>query len=223
MWETKKYYDIIKNNIDIFKIIRNFHNENRLIMLYGNHDIVKKNSNVLKKYFYKYNDTINHKREYLLNNLNTNESLILKYKNYNIFLIHGHQVDFLNSTFWKFTRFLVRYVWKTLEKIGIKDFTGAANNYKVPKYTEKKLDNWSKKNNTILIAGHTHKAIYPKIGESLYFNDGSCIHPNGITCIEIENGKITLVKWEYDMNENKTVIVKRKLLSKSEQIILFYI
>jgi len=29
-----------------------------------------------------------------------------------------------------------------------------------------------------------------------YFNDGSCVHPDGITGIEIDQGRIRLVKWE---------------------------
>ena len=50
-----------------------------------------------------------------------------------------------------------------------------------------------------MIAGHTHRPVYPNVGENLYFNDGTCIHPDGITCIEIENGKITLVKWALEL------------------------
>ena len=29
-----------------------------------------------------------------------------------------------------------------------------------------------------------------------FFNDGSCVHPRSITGIEIENGEISLIKWE---------------------------
>jgi len=48
------------------------------------------------------------------------------------------------------------------------------------------------KNKKIVIAGHTHKPIYPLKGESYYFNDGSAIHPNGITCIKIKKEKFVL-------------------------------
>lgn len=222
MWEVKNYKDIIEIHLDTFKTIKKFHDTNRLIMIYGNHDISKKYNKVLKKYFYKYYNSQTKKEEDLLNNIIVYESLILNYNNYDIFLLHGHQVDFLNSTIWHISRFLVRYIWKILEFTGIKDLTSSAKNYEVTKRTEKKLNKWSIKNNKILIAGHTHRAIFPKIGQSLYFNDGSCIHPNGITCIEIENGNITLVKWEYKSNENNQIIIKRNILAGSESIIDFY-
>ena len=137
-------------------------------------------------------------------------------------MIHGHQIDLLNSTFWKLSRFLVRNVWKNLESMGIKDPTSAAKNYKVAKKTEKKLENWSIKNNKIVIAGHTHRPVYPKTGESLYFNDGSCIHPNGITCIEIEKGTITLAKWFFDLKDNITLSVGREVIEGEEKIMKFF-
>lgn len=182
----------------------------------------KKSPMILEKYFYKYYDDVTKQDETLLDGLIVRESLILNYKNYDMFLIHGHQVDFLNSTLWRLSRFLVRYVWRLFEYIGMKDPTDAAKNYKVTKITEKKLKEWSIRNNKIIIAGHTHRAFFPKIGQSLYFNDGSCIHPNGITCLEIENGNISLVRWEFDVNNEKEILVKRKALTRNEPIINFY-
>lgn len=222
MWEVTDYKDIIEAHLDAFKQLKKFNNANRLIMIYGNHDISKKSPVILEKYFYKYYNKITKQDEKLLDGLTVYESLILNYKNCDIFLIHGHQVDFLNSTFWPFSRFLVRYIWKNLEQIGIKDPTSAAKNYRVKKKTEKRLREWSIKNNKILITGHTHRPIFPKVGQSLYFNDGSCIHPNGITCLEIENGNITLVQWSFKVNEDKLISVNRKVLERSEPIIKFF-
>lgn len=222
MWEVDNYKNIVDAHLSSFKVLKKFYDSNRLIMVYGNHDISKKSSNILQNNFYKYYNNITQKEEKLLDGLVVYESLVLNYKSYDIFLIHGHQVDILNSTFWRFSRFLVRYFWKNLEHIGIKDPTSAAKNYKVQKITEKKLKEWSIKNNKILIAGHTHRAIFPKIGQSLYFNDGSCIHPNGITCLEIENGNITLVKWEFKINNDDLISVGRKVLEGKEPIINFY-
>lgn len=222
MWEVKDYESIIDAHLDSFKQLQQFNDSGRLIMIYGNHDIVKKSPDILKKYFYKYYDKTTNKKEKLLDGLVVYESLVLNYNNYDIFLIHGHQVDFLNSNLWRFSRFLVRYVWTPLEHLGTKDPTSAAKIYQVSKNTEKKLQEWSAENNKILIAGHTHRAIFPKVGQSLYFNDGSCIHPNGITCIEIENGNITLVRWEFDVNKDEFISVERKVLDGSEAIIDFF-
>lgn len=222
MWEVNNYNDIIDVYLDVFKQLKKFHDSNRLIMIYGNHDISKKSQDVLEKYFYKYYNKTTKKYEPLLEGLTVDESLILNYKNHDIFLLHGHQATLLDGTFYRLSRFLVRNIWRPLEFTGIKDPTSTAKKYQVTKKTEKKLQDWSIKNNKILIAGHTHRAIFPKIGESLYFNDGSCIHPNGITCIEIENGKITLVKWHYDVNKDKFLSIKRTVLEGNEYLINFF-
>ena len=76
--------------------------------------------------------------------------LILEYDNHDIFLIHGHQVDFLNGTIWWFSKFIVRYMWSALEFIGVSDPTGSAKNNEIIRRVERKLENWSIKNNKIL-------------------------------------------------------------------------
>ena len=76
-------------------------------------------------------------------------------------------------------------------------------------------------NNKILIAGHTHRPVFPKDNNSLYFNTGSGVHPNGITSIEIDNGYIALVKWEYKINRGELFSVRRNVLEK-EKISSFY-
>jgi len=58
-----------------------------------------------------------------------------------------------------------------------------------------KIVDWVKSNNQMIIAGHTHRAVFPAVGQPPYFNDGCCVHPYGITGIEIVHGKIALVKW----------------------------
>ena len=216
MWEVENYKDIIETHLEVFQQLKKFHDSNRLIMIYGNHDIVKKYPQVLKENFDEYQG------EPLLKNLSVKEALILNYQNHDLFLVHGHQVDFLNSSLWRLSRFLVRNVWHSLEEIGINDLTSSAKNYGVTKKTEKKLQKWSDKNQKILIAGHTHRPSFPEVGESLYFNDGSAIHPDGITCLEIENGQITLVKWELHVNEEEKIPIKRKVLAGKESIIKFF-
>lgn len=223
MWEVKNYKDIINEHISTFKILKKYNDSNRLLMIYGNHDIEKRSNKVLKDTFYNYYNKETKKEEKLLNNLVVSESLILDYKNNDIFLIHGHQVDLLNSLFWRISRFLVRHVWRIFEHFFIKDPTSAAKNYKGTRRIDKILRKWSIENNKILIAGHTHKPIFPKIGQSLYFNDGSCIHPNGITCLEIENGNITLVKWYYELDGEKLISIDRKVIEESTPIKAFFL
>ena len=64
---------------------------------------------------------------------------------------------------------------------------------------------------TILVTGHTH---HPMTGDSAspYFNTGSCIHPAGITGIEIQSRSLTLVKWSTQAREDLTLQVTREIL-----------
>lgn len=223
MWEVRNYYDIVEEHISVFKLLKKFHDSSRLIMIYGNHDISKRSKKNLEKYFYRYYDKTTQREVNLLQGLLVHESLILNYNEYDIFMIHGHQVDLLNGIFWRLSRFLVRHIWKNFELIGIRAPTSAAKNYSVRKNVEKRLEKWSRKNNKILIAGHTHRPIFPKVGQGLYFNDGSCIHPNGITCLEIENGNIALVKWLFHLEQGRLISVERVVLEKKENIINFFL
>lgn len=213
MWEVTNYKKIVDEHLDSFKEMKKFNDDNRLIMIFGNHDMEKKKKDVFNSIFSTYYNQALQKEEDLLKNLQIYESLVLNYKNREIFMLHGHQVDFLNSTLWKLSRFLVRHIWKRLELILIKDPTSAARNYNVTKTVEKKLQTWSIKNNKIVIAGHTHRPIFPQSDESLYFNDGSCIHPNGITGLEILNGNIALIRWSFYTNEDDLLSVKRTILA----------
>lgn len=217
MWEVKNCKKIVQSYIDIFRQLKKFYDNNRLIMIYGNHDIDKKKQREIEKCFYKYYDDTTKKEEILLNGIVAYESLVINYKGIDIFLIHGHQASFLNNNILPITKFFVRYFWKIAEYCGIKDPTGIVKKYEVRSRVEKKLEQWSRKNNIILITGHTHKPVFPELSSSLYVNDGSCIHPDGITAIEIENGKILLVKWEYN-KEAENILIERRVLGNRQMI-----
>lgn len=137
LWEVKDFNAIITNNIDIFRTLKKFYQNNRLFMIYGNHDIEKRNPHMLKKYLYNYYDEKQNCKEKLFENIEVYESLILEYQDEGIFLIHGHQVDFINSNLWRLSRFFIRTIWRKLEFIGIKDPTKSAKKYTVSESVEK--------------------------------------------------------------------------------------
>ena len=68
-----------------------------------------------------------------------------------VYLTHGHQTDLFNSTLWRISRFLVRYLWKPLERYGVLDPTSAAKNYTRRDKAEQRLHHWAKQENHILI------------------------------------------------------------------------
>lgn len=178
LWENYGLSQIKEIHNDIFAQLCRFQQANRLHMLYGNHDMVKRNCAPF------------------LENLCLQEGLILRSDSPSIQLqvTHGHQADFLNSVLWRLTRFLVRHLWAPLEHFGVLDPTSAAKNNKRKNALEKKYLHYARANDCLLLTGHTHR---PTLGneESPYFNCGSCVHPKCITCIELCGYRISLVKW----------------------------
>ncbi len=223
LWENRSMECIKENHKQSFEILSMFYTKNRLYTVYGNHDIVKKYANFAKKYFDSfYYDKMLCKRP-LCPDMAFYPGIILHdtLKGHEIFLTHGHQADMLNSTFWPLSRFLVRYIWKMLENLGVPDPTSAAKNNKRKKKTEKKLADWAFKNKLILISGHTH---HPMTGskDSPYCNTGSCVHPAGITAVEIERRAITLVKWSINTRRDLTLYASREILGNVISIDSFF-
>lgn len=220
LWKNKKYSTISNIYTDTFRLLHDFYKEGRYYMIFGNHDIVKKYPAFVKKNLQRYYNSHTDSYEPLFENIKVHEGLILKHKESQakILLIHGHQGDLLSDVLWRLGRFLTRYVWRRLEFFGHKDPTSAAKNYQERKKVERKITEWVSINKQIVIAGHTHRPACPQEDAPPYFNDGSCVHPNCITCIEIVNGEITLVKWDIKTKEDRTVIVDREPIAVPRKI-----
>lgn len=214
LWENRKLQNIILIHSDAFWLMSRFYQQNRFHMLYGNHDRKKQNGRFMASQCDKYFCDSENRECDLFPGMVAKEGLVLNITGtgHSILLAHGHQGDLLNDTLWKLTRFLVRYVWRKLELLGFHDPTSAAKNYKKKEKTERRLARWTQENHIMLIAGHTHRPTLPKPGEGFYLNDGSCVHPRCITAMEIEHGRITLVKWCVLTRPDRTMYVGREVL-----------
>ncbi len=215
LWENKNFKNIIDIHSDVFWMFSRFYQENRLYMLFGNHDMEKQQPSFGEKYAKRYFCTSTQREEALLPNITFHEAIILRSKSTpekSLYLIHGHQASTLNYTFWRLARFLVRHLWRPLELRGVNDPTSAAKDYKVKTKTEEKLNRWATSHQHTLIAGHTHRPVL-SASSPYYCNTGSCIHPRCITCIEVEHDTMTLVKWYTTARNDKTLYVARKVLS----------
>ncbi len=220
LWENKSFEPIYNTYKDIFDLQLKFHKQDRLHLLWGNHDMVFKDKNVVEKMLNKFFADKQSKDKKLLFDVDFKESILLEIENTdkNILLIHGHQADFMNYVFWKFNRFLVRFLWMPLQKtFAFKDPTSPAKNFRNSIKVERKLKKWIfKNNNQMVIAGHTHRPKFPDAGEIPYFNDGSCVHPHSIIGIEIVNLEISLVKWHV-----KDAKIVKDILEGPKDISLF--
>lgn len=214
LWENRKMKPIIEAHSDAYWMMSQFFKDNRFYMLYGNHDIVKRRRLTTSRHYSHYFCEKDTCVLPLFPNIKVHEGLILEntQMHQRILLVHGHQGSFLNDTAWPLARFLVRYVWKPLEMVGFQQPTGAGRPHANKEKIEKDLASYAKRENQMVIAGHTHRPVYPSPGEGLYFNDGSCVHPRCITGIEIEKNEIALIKWAVGIHEDRSMFVKRQVL-----------
>lgn len=214
LWENRKMEQIKEVHSEVFELLSQFYRQKRLYMIYGNHDIVKKSTSFSRKKCASFYCSSGQCAMPLFPEIIFYSGLILENESSGerLYLTHGHQASLLNSTLWPLSRFLVRYVWKPLEQIGILDPTSAAKNYTTKQRTERKLANWAEKNGRRLITGHTHRPMAAP-DTSPYLNTGSCVHPYLITCIEIEQGNLTLVKWYMDARTSGSLYVERSSLN----------
>ncbi|MFD1062958.1 metallophosphoesterase [Winogradskyella litorisediminis] len=215
LWENLSFSSLLYAHKNVYMLLKKFHDEDRLHMIWGNHDMVYRKESYLKEHLNTYFDPKTGKDEDLLCDIKYHEGIVLKHikTKQELFLCHGHQADWWNYLFWKVSRFMVRILWKPLNVMGIADPTSPAKNYKELIKVERRTKRWIiENNNLITITGHTHRPRFPEPGDIAYFNDGSCVHPRSITGLEIENGAISLVKWQIVTTEDGTLKIDRFLL-----------
>lgn len=221
LWENLTFESIFEAHKDVFKLMRLFFTEGRLFRIVGNHDMVYSNQDYVAKHLYSYCDTGTEKELPLFPGITFPEALILEHQKtgQEIFMVHGHQADWLHYYMWKIDRFLVRVLWRQLQIFGIGDPTSPAKNNIELNKIERKTKKWIVENNDqFMITGHTHRPRFPRPGEIPYFNDGSCVHPRSITGIEIEEGAISLVKWQVAINEEGFLKVIRIVLEGPQKL-----
>ncbi len=221
LWEHLSFEPLFEAHKNVYMLMKQFHEDNRLHLIFGNHDMVYKNPDYVQKHLKTYFDPKNEREAILFENLKFHEAIRLKHKvtGQEIFLTHGHQADFMNYHGWRFQRFLVRVLWKPLQVWGIADPTSPARNHKELIKVEKRIKRWILNNDLLMtVAGHTHRPRFPEPGDIPFFNDGSCVHPRSITGIEIESGTISLIKWQIATREDGTLQIVRVLLEGPQNI-----
>ncbi len=214
LWEYTKFRHIRLAHSDVFIVLKKFFEDNRFIMLYGNHNIYLKNKDFVSKNFYSYYDDYSQDIHDLLKGMTPIESLVLKNKvtGQEILIVHGHQGDLMNDQLWFVSMFLLRYFWRYIHVIGFHSPSSPARNHFKRHKIERNYKKWIQKHKIMLICGHTHRQKFPKSKELPYFNTGCCIHSKGITGIEILEGKILMVDWRVRADENGILQIERYVM-----------
>lgn len=223
LWEHRNAKHILRANMDVYSVIRKFHINNRLIMLYGNHNIYLRNMDYVRKNYYTCYSNFKEITIDFLSGLCPVESLKLKHEEtgQEILIVHGHQGDFSNDQFWIFTMLTLKYFWRFLHSFGAQNPASPVKNIHKQHKIEKNFNKWIKENKMILLCGHTHRTKYPKNNDLPYFNMGCCIYPSHITGIEIIEDSIQMVIWNVIANQEGYLEVVRKIIRGPQPISKF--
>ncbi|MGL5575055.1 MAG: metallophosphoesterase [Sarcina sp.] len=216
LWKFKNLNDIFKAHEDAYKILSKFKKDNRLYMIYGNHDDEKINKRFKKKILKCRNSFLN---DFYLD-LEIHEGVLLKFENDKEFLVfHGHQLDYGNYEFSIISKFLVRYVWSFFNGVlSFNEILSPAKSDNVRERVDNRVCKWCEKSQMSAIIGHTHNCIFPSEKDVQYYNIGAAVLPYAVTCIEIKNGTITLVKWTIKSVENGILAVRKEVLANPRVI-----
>lgn len=220
LWEYKKFKHIRLAHTDAFVVIKKFFDKNRFILLYGNHNIYLKDKKFVSENYYTFYDEYNQERVELFKGITPLEAIVLKHRTsgQEILVVHGHQGDFMNDQFWKFSMVLLRYFWRFAHVVGFENPASPARNLYRRHKVERNYNKWIEEHKVMLICGHTHRPKFPKNDDLPYFNTGCCIHTRGITGIEITNGEINMIAWRIVADENGVVRVERQIARGPEPI-----
>jgi len=212
LWEHSKFEVIRYAHSDVYVLLRLFYDQQRFIMLYGNHNIAFKQQHHIEKMLFSFYDEYEEYRSALFPGIKVHEGVVFKHQESQneIFVVHGHQGDFINDQIWPVMKFLNRHFWRYLHVVGFRNPASPAKNAHKRHKIEKNYNKWLELNNKILIAGHTHRPKFPKQDELPYFNTGCCIHPRNITGLEIEHGEISMIEWRIvPTSEGHLKIIRR--------------
>jgi len=205
---------------NVYRLLQKFHQKKRFHYIFGNHDVEYSNPKLFQIKLNHIFSQNKEKPEILFNNFEVNEALVFKHKESGIelFALHGHQSDDLfHRTIW-LNRILLRTFWRPLQLMGLQDPGSVSQNIYKQQKVERNLKGWAAENQQPLICGHTHNAYFPDDDDPPYFNTGSAVHPRWITCIEIEKGAITLVRWRIKPRKKGLLYVKRDELMEPKPL-----
>jgi UDP-2,3-diacylglucosamine pyrophosphatase LpxH len=212
--KNRSFSDIHAAHHPIFELLRCFHREGRLHLIFGNHDLARADPAIVARDLHWVMDDSG-QREPFLPGIEVHEGLVFRHAETGgeFFVLHGHQADFWEIYLKTFVQFLIRRLWRPFQLLGIHDPTSASQNIQKRGKIEDVLTRWVTEQHKPLICGHTHRAVYPVNGHPPYFNTGGCTNPRWITGLEIDRGSILLVRWRIQPAPDGVLCVQREILA----------
>lgn len=231
LWKYKPK-EVISKNIMALRNEAKFQQEKKYYKTFGNHDLTWKNKLDVNIWF----------KDIFTLPLPVWEGILLKTiineKPLSIFLTHGHQGDKMSDNN-ALSTWMVAHIWRPLQRYLEINVNTPAKDFTLRDKHNIMMHEWSsKRENLLLITGHTHKPVFAsglysdhpnnivndtKIAAAdshsklkpSYFNSGCCCYNDGdITGIEIADGKISLIKWHWDNNVSQRSVLEEKELGE---------
>ena len=130
LWEHPNLKLIFNAHYGVFRNIKRFHDDNRLVMIYGNHNNYLKNDKYVKKHYYEYYNEFKEECYNFLEGLIPYEGLVLRHKRteQEIFICHGHQGDLANDQLWFLSMLSLKYFWRFFHALGAKNPSSPVKN-----------------------------------------------------------------------------------------------
>jgi UDP-2,3-diacylglucosamine pyrophosphatase LpxH len=195
LWKNTRLAPILRAHRPRYDLLHEFHQQNRLHLIMGNHDYAGPRLRVISK-----------------EGIPTRKGLVLRYTEtgQQVLVVHGHQADFEYEPGLVFSRSGVRFFLRQVQQRGYwrspnweeiahgRSWFGRtiaramlARDARV----EARHQSWLRPDGPALLCGHTHQARFAEPGAAAYFNTGCCIVPGQLTGIELQGGHLSLIKW----------------------------
>jgi len=214
LWEHKSFTHIREAHSDVYLLLKRFYDAHRLYLIYGNHNLLWKSDTLVKRDLYRFYDYYTDTEMPLFTDIKVHEAIRMDLpdSDQDILILHGHQGDLMNDKFWFFSMFMFRYFWKFMHIVGFRNPASPAKNVHKQHKIERNFIKWIERTGVPILCGHTHRPKFPSNGDMPYINSGCCVHPRGITGIEIADGQIALVNWKISPDTEGVLAVRRNVM-----------
>ena len=214
LWEYSKFSHIRRAHSDVFCLLKKYFDEKRLYYLFGNHNMAFRNDYIAKHDLTHFYDEYLDIKTPLFPGIKIKESLLLKDENTDkeILVVHGHQGDFMNDQGWIISLFLMRIFWRYMHMVGLRNPSSPSKNRVKRHKIEKSFSKWIRINHIGILCGHTHRPKLPGQSEATYLNTGCCVHPRGITGIELVGRKFYLIHWSIIPDDQGRLAIRKKIM-----------
>jgi hypothetical protein len=155
LWENSPE-EPLKAYAQVLELEGEFHRDGRYERFWGNHDDQWRYPEEVKKRLWPYIPEVTVREALKLWITSGGERLGL------IFLVHGHQGTVESQRFAWFSKLVVRYIWRPMQRRFGFSATTPATNWELRARHNQALFTWARSHpaKPVLIAGHTHKPVF---------------------------------------------------------------